>query len=143
MSLINVIPTEYQPVAKLVGGLVLVATLTGGGALAAGKYYEPRVALAEAQAQGASDRAHQFEVAYTALAAATQHQNAAINDLQAQGVAREEVAKKAIAAAQGAAQGLYTQAEKVSASRPPAASDECTAARQAFDDELAQERGLK
>ncbi len=128
---------------KIILWVVLAAISAGGGVWASRAYYQPRLSLSDLKADQATNRAQQFETAYTALAAAAKRQNAAINDLQAQGEAREVAAKKAVETAQGAAQKLYAQAAKTSASRPPAASDECAAARHAFDEELAQERGLK
>ncbi len=128
---------------KIILWVVLAAISAGAGAWASRAYYQPRLSLSDLKADQATNRAQQFETAYTALAAAARRQNTAINDLQAQGEVREVAAKKAVEAAQGAAQKLYAQAAKTSASRPPAASDECTAARQAFDDELKHERGLQ
>lgn len=128
---------------KIILWVVLAAISAGCGVWASRAYYQPRLDLADIKMSQEADRAQQFETAYTALVAAAKRQNAAINDLQAQGEAREVAAKKAVESAQGAAQKLYAQAAKTSASRPPAASDECTAAREAFDEELKQERGLQ
>lgn len=128
---------------KIILWVVLAAISAGCGVWASRAYYQPRLSLSDLKADQATNRAQQFETAYTALAAAAKRQNAAINDLQAQGVAREAAAKKAIETAQSTAQRLYAQAAKTSASRAPAGSDECAAARKAFDEELKQERGIK
>lgn len=132
----NLIPAPYRWIAWGVAAVIIAAGGAWSGHKATAAYYKPKVAKAEA-------RAAEFESAYGALALATQHQNEAINQLQADAKAREARAAKAVAQARATATTSRDQATAIMGIKLPAGADECQAARAAFDEELQQERGKR
>ncbi len=70
-------------------------------------------------------------------------QNAAIDKLQAETADRIQKAQDAIAQAQAQAHQADQAAQRILAAKPPVGADLCKAARDAFDEELKQERGTK
>lgn len=134
--LTNLIPAPYRWVAWLVLAAVIAGVGAWGGHKATAAYYQPKVAKAEA-------RAAEFESAYGSLARAVQNQNDAINRLQEDAKAREERAAQEVAQARAAAATSRDQATSIMGLKLPAGADECQAAREAFDDELRQERGKR
>lgn len=132
--LMNLIPAPYRWLAWLALAVVIAGVGAWGGHKATAAYYQPKVAKAEA-------RAAEFESAYGSLARAAQNQNDAINRLQDEAKAREEQAAKAIAQARAASSASRDKATAIMGLRLPAGADECSAARDEFDDELKFERG--
>lgn len=130
----KLIPAPYRSMALAILAVIIFAA---GGVTAlvfAEKHYQPMI-------DAANHKAGQLENAYKAIAAASGRQNAAIVDLEAQGKARAEKAATALREAQEAAKQAGTKALWILGTRPPPGADECRAARDAFDDELKQERG--
>lgn len=134
--LTNLIPAPYRWVAWLVLAAAIAGIGAWGGHKATAAYYQPKVAKAEA-------RAAEFESAYGSLARAAQNQNDAINRLQADAKAREKRAAQEVAQARAAAATSRDQATSIMGLKLPSGADECQAAREAFDDELRQERGKR
>ncbi|MGQ0711190.1 MAG: hypothetical protein ACT4NV_15755 [Rhodoferax sp.] len=130
----DMIPAPYRWIAWLTLAAVIAAVGAWGGHQATAAYYRPKVATAEA-------RAAEFESAYNALALASQHQNDAINQLQAQAKTRKDRADREVAMARAAAATRRDRAVAIMSLKLPVGADECRAAREAFDEELRQERG--
>lgn len=134
--LTKLIPPQYRWLAWLALAAIIAAAGAWGGHKATAAYYKPKVAKAEA-------RAAEFESAYNSLALASQHQNEAINQLQADAKAREKRAAQEVAQARAAAATSRDQATAIMGLKLPAGADECLEAREAFDEELRQERGKR
>lgn len=134
--LTKLIPAQYRWLAWLALAAIIAAAGAWGGHKATAAYYKPKVAKAEA-------RAAEFESAYNSLALASQHQNEAINQLQADAKAREKRAAQEVAQARAAAATSRDQATAIMGLKLPAGADECREAREAFDEELRQERGKR
>ena len=132
----DLIPAPYRWLAWLAVALIIAAAGAWGGHKATAAYYRPKVAKAEA-------RTAEFESAYGALALASQHQNEAINQLQADANAREKRAAQEVAQARAAAATSRDQAAAIMGLKLPAGADECRESRGAFDEELRQERGKR
>lgn len=132
----DLIPAPYRWLAWLAVALIIAAAGAWGGHKATAAYYRPKVAKAEA-------RAAEFESAYSALALASRHQNEAIAQLQADAKEREEQAAKAVAQARASASAIRATATNIMGLKLPSGADECRAAREAFDEELRQERGKR
>ncbi|AEV24635.1 hypothetical protein Dsui_0215 [Azospira oryzae PS] len=132
----NLIPAPYRWIAWGVAAVIIAAGGAWSGHKATAAYYKPKVAKAEA-------RAAEFESAYNSLALASQHQNEAINQMQADANAREKRAAQDVAQARAAAATSRDQATAIMGLKLPAGADECQEARKAFDEELRQERGKR
>lgn len=104
-------------------------------------------ALASHLKQGTIDKLNQdigeYKSAYSSLALTTQEQNNAISDLQDQAAAREKAAAAAIQEAHNNTQVIERKVTALLHQRPANGKNVCEAARQAFDEELRQERGVK
>lgn len=134
--LTKLIPAQYRWLAWLALAAIIAAAGAWGGHNATSAYYKPKVANAEA-------RAAEFESAYNSLALASQHQNEAINQLQADAKVREKRAAQEVAQARAAAATSRDQATAIMGLKLPTGADECREAREAFDEELRQERGKR
>ena len=134
--LTNMIPAQYRWLAWLALAAIIAVAGARGGHKATAAYYEPKVAKAEA-------RAAEFESAYRSIALASQRQNEAINQLQADAKAREQRAAQELAKARAAAAASREQATAIMGLKLPAGADECREASEAFDDELREERGKR
>lgn len=128
------IPPQYR--AAVAGIALLIAGLAGaaGGAWLAARHFEPQLAAANL-------KLGEFQNAYLTLAEATGRQNAAIEQLHADGERRKKAALAAAETSHHAAQSHYRKAEAILGLKPPPGVDPCRAARAAFDDELREERG--
>lgn len=106
------------------------------GNLRASWTYKPLLATCQERADGL--------VAQSAtLQAAIGHQNEAIAAMQKQGEALSAQATAAVAVAQKQSTLAQTRAKAVLEQPAPVGVDPCTAAQQAFDAALKEERGLK
>lgn len=134
--LTKLIPAQYHWLAWLALASIIAAAGAWGGHKATAAYYKPQVAKATA-------RATEFKSAYNAIALASQHQNEAINQLQADAKAREKRAAQEMAHARAAAATRRDQAAAIMGLKLPTGADECKAASAEFDAELRQERGAR
>lgn len=116
--------------------LLIAAVGFAGGAWLAAWHFEPQ--LAEA-----NHKAGEMEHAYLTLAEATSRQNTAINALAEEGKRRKENSAAAAIQAQGAAQTFFSRGQDILGLKLPAGADPCLAAREAFDNELREERGKR
>lgn len=132
----DLIPAPYRWLVWLAVVIVIAAAGAWGGHETTAAYYRPKVKKAEA-------RATEFESAYDALALASRHQNEAIAQWQADAKEREEHAAKAVAQARAFASVSHDTASNIMGLKLPAGANECIAAREAFDEELQQERGKR
>lgn len=123
------------------GGLVL-ALVVGGG---------QQIRIKSLQGDLATERAARIEdtgklgacrTTRTNLLGQVIEQNGALADLRAAELERATRARDVQQQAEGEAQQAEQQALAVMQERTPAGVDACTAASQAFDDELKRERGL-
>lgn len=116
--------------------LALLIAVVGAalGAGVAAWHFEPQLAAAN-RSLG------EFKNAYASLAAASAHQNDAIEAERRAGEARAAQARTAAAAAEQQAEPHYRAAGVILGLKPSAGADPCTAARAAFDAELREERG--
>ena len=135
------IPAPYRWMLWLAAIAVIAGAGAWGGHKAAQAYYQPKIEKLEARAKAAEDRAKEFETAYNALAGATQRQNEAINRLSAESAERQRLAAIAIAKAKAESAEFKSKATAIMGLKLPPGADECTAAREAFDIELREERG--
>lgn len=122
---------EGAKIAIAAAALAIAAAL---GAWACHAFYAPRLELARTNLGTCTTNA-------AALETSLGKQNEAVIDLKAKAAQRERDAKAAVAAAAPKAESEYHKASAVMTLRPPAGKDECKAAREAFDDELKEERG--
>lgn len=134
--LTKLIPAQYHWLAWLALASIIAAAGAWGGHKATATHYKLKVAEAEA-------RAVKLKSAYDSMALARQRQNDAINQLQADAKAREKRAAQDVAQARAAAATSRDQATAIMGLKLPAGADECLEAREAFDDELRQERGKR
>lgn len=129
--------TKLQEIALgvIIAGIIALAGGFYGYNKAATKY-KKEVADAQAsliQAQGLNQE----------LLNRITDQNATIEKLQAETADRIQKAQAAITQAQAQAHQAEQAAQRILAAKPPAGVDLCKAARDAFDEELKQERGIK
>lgn len=128
---------EMTVIQEALAAAILALVIAAGGFAAgynrAKNHYAPLLDAANAELDTARREA-------TALSASIASQNAAISQAKQQAEARAQAAQNAIAKAQAAAQQAEQTAQRILASKPPAGVDECKAARDAFDAELAAER---
>lgn len=129
----KLIPQPY----RIAAWAILAAVIFSAGGVAAlvfaEKHYQPMI-------DAANNRAGQLQNAYSTLAMASGRQNAAIDALEEQGRTREQSAAAALTAARAESKQAGSRALWILGTQPPPGADECRAARDAFDDELRQER---
>lgn len=118
-------------------GVGLLLAAVGGW----GIYQMIRADVADGKLSSCRGRLAEFEGAYNALAGSARRQNEAIGALQDAAAAREDRARRDVAVARTAAAKQRAQADALVGLTPPAGTDECSAARYAFDAELREERG--
>lgn len=119
--------------------LVLTAGAGIGAWLAAG-HYRPQLVTAQQQISDSSAAVASCITTRESLAAGIETQKQALVSLQAAAVQSAERAHAAQQAAEGRALAAEENAQAILAERTPAGAEVCGAARQAFDQELAQER---
>ncbi|MDD5175745.1 MAG: hypothetical protein PHQ05_04910 [Sterolibacterium sp.] len=134
--MIDLIPAPYRMAAAGIAILVAVLASIAAGAWLAARHYEPQIAEA-------NRKSGEMERAYLTLAAATDRQNAAINTLRAEAKRRKEKAESAAIQAQGEAQTFFARGQGILGLKLLPGADPCIAAREAFDDELREERGKR
>jgi hypothetical protein len=126
-------PAVAFPWARLVVAVaVLLAGIALGGGLAV-LHFEPQLAEANRQLG-------EYQHAYLTLADASARQNAAIDELQRAGEARQQTARAAATRAAAAAAPHYAAAQNILGLKPPPGADPCRTASADFDAELAAER---
>lgn len=124
----------------LLAVLLLIAAGAGLGAWIADERYRPQLATAQKQIATSSAAVASCVTTRESLSAGVEAQNLALERLQA---AATQVAGRAQAAqqvAEGRALAAEQSAQVILAERIPAGAEVCSAARLAFDTELAQER---
>jgi hypothetical protein len=138
---------EYKLLAIGIAIAVIFAAGGAGGYKLAAWHYDGQVAAAKADTIAAKKdtdaarvNAAQWQASYTALQAAGKRQNDAVAAFAAASDARAKAAEVAEAAAKKRADAADARAKQILQSQPPPGLDLCTAARQAFDAELKEER---
>ncbi|MCG8907310.1 hypothetical protein [Pseudomonas sp. DP-17] len=126
--------------ALVLAVLLLVAAGAGLGAWLAAGHYRPQLATAQKQIADSSAAMASCATSRESLAAGVDAQNQALVRLQAAATQAAESALAAQKAAEGRALAAEQSAQVILAERIPAGAEVCSAARQAFDKELAQER---
>jgi hypothetical protein len=121
---------------ELIIAAVLVIVGAAGGAWLAARHYEPQLAEANRKA-GENDQALK-----TCVAASTS-QNAAIEALRDDAEKRRLRDIAAAKQAHGVAIDYFREGQIILGLRPPSGADPCKFARDAFDDELRDERGKR
>lgn len=135
MSIVSaLIPAPYRWLLWLAAVAVIAGAGAWGGHKATQAHYQPKIEKLEIRAKAA-------EAAYNALASATQRQNEAINKLRSDAAERQRLADIAVAKAKAEAAAFKGKATAIMGLKLPHGADECTAAREAFDIELREERG--
>lgn len=134
--ILSLIPATYRWAAWLGVAFIIAAIGAWASHAVTAAHYRPKLEKAQA-------RAEELEAAYLHLAQASQHQNEAIDQLQRDAKVREARAVQAVAQARQAASATRDQATAIMGLKLPAGADECSAARDAFDDELQSERGKR
>lgn len=124
----------------LLAVLLLVAVGAGLGAWLAAGHFRPQLATAQKQIADSSAAVASCVTTRESLAAGVESQNQALVRLQAAAAQSAERAQAAQAAAEGRARTAEQNAQSILAERTPAGAEACSTARQAFDNELAQER---
>jgi hypothetical protein len=142
MSIVSaLIPALYRWLFWLAAVAIIAGVGAWGGHKATQAYYQPKIEKLEIRAKAAEDLAKEFETAYNALASATQRQNEAINKLRSDAAERQRLADIAVAKAKAEAVAFNGKATAIMGLKLPLGADECTAAREAFDVDLREERG--
>ena len=124
----------------LLAVLLPVAVGAGMGAWLAAGHFRPQLATAQKQIADSSAAVASCVTTRESLAAGVESQNQALVRLQAAAAQSAERARAAQAAAEGRARTAEQNAQSILAERTPAGAEACSTARQAFDNELAQER---
>lgn len=130
----------WKGAALLLTILLLVAAGAGLGAWLAAEHYRPQLATAQKQIADSSAAVASCVTSRESLTAGVEAQSQALARLQAAAAQSAERARAQQEAAEGRALVAERSAQTILAERTPAGTEACTAARQAFDQELAQER---
>lgn len=130
----------WKGAALLLAVLLLIAAGTGLGAWLSAEYYRPQLATAQKQIADSSAAVASCVTTRENLTAGVEAQNQALERLQAAAAQSAERAQAAQAAAEGRARAAEQNAQSILSERTPAGAEACSAARKAFDTELAQER---
>lgn len=130
----------WKGAALLLAVLLLIAAGAGLGAWMAAGHYRPQLDTAQKQIADSSAAVASCVTSRETLAAGVDAQNQALERLQAAAVQSADRARAAQAAAENRALTAEQNAQAILAERIPAGAEVCSAARQAFDTELAQER---
>lgn len=130
----------WKGAALLLAVLLLIAAGTGLGAWLAAEHYRPQLATAQKQIADSSAAVASCVTSRESLAAGVEAQNQALQRLQAAAAQSAERARAQQEAAEGRAVAAEQNAQAILAERIPAGAEVCSAARHAFDTELAQER---
>ncbi|QIE84733.1 hypothetical protein [Pseudomonas nitroreducens] len=132
--------TAWKGAALLLAVLLLLAAGAGLGAWLAAGHYRPQLDTAQKQIADSSAAVASCVTSRESLAAGVDAQNQALVRLQADAAQSAERAQAAQLAAEGRALTAEQNAQAILAERIPAGAEACSAARQAFDHELAKER---
>lgn len=130
--LLGIIPLQYRIIAKYIAYLILALSCAFGGHYITKKHYQPKVELLQVQVK-------QFEEAYNTLAELTNKQNAAILDLQKQGIAKQKKAEIVLEKARKDSAKFGNEANGIMLIKPKNA-DTCKEASILIDSELTKER---
>ena len=130
----------WKGAAMLLVVLLLVSAGAGLGGRLAAEHYRPLLATAQKQIADSSAAVASCVTTRESLAAGVEAQNQALVRLQAAAAQSAERAQAAQQAAEGRDIAAQHIAQVILAERIPADAEACSAARQAFDHELAQER---
>ncbi len=142
MSIVNtLIPSPYRWLLWLAAAAIFASTCAWAGHKATQAYYQPKVETLTARAKEAEDRAVEFETAYKILASTSQRQNEGINKLRTDAAKRQHLAEVMATKAKAESALFEGKATGIMRLMVPLGSDECAAAREAFDIELREERG--
>lgn len=129
--------TNLQELA--ISAIIALALVTGGGVLG----YKKATSKYAPELESAQKDLTDARAAVLMLQQDISAQNAAILQLKQAGEERLAQAQAVILKAQQQAHEADQAAQKILTSRPPQGVDTCKAARDAFDEELKQERGVK
>lgn len=132
--------TAWKGVALLVVVLLLIAAGAGLGAWLAAGHYRPLLVTAQQQISDSSAAVASCVTTRESLAAGIETQKQALVSLQAAAAQSAERAQAAQRDAEGRARNWEQQALAIQAERTPAGAEVCSASRQAFARELAEER---
>lgn len=130
----------WKFLAVVLAVLLLVAAGAGLGAWLAAEYYRPQLVTAQQQISDSSAAVASCITTRESLAAGVETQKQALVSLQAAAAQSAERAQAAQQAAEGRARSWEQQALAIQAERTPAGIEVCSASRQAFARELAEER---
>ncbi|MDF3864190.1 hypothetical protein P3W53_06955 [Pseudomonas denitrificans (nom. rej.)] len=120
--------------------VLLLAAGAGLGAWLAAGHYRPQLDTAQKQLADSSAAVASCIATRESLAAGIETQKQALVSLQAAAAQSAEHAQAAQQAAESRARSWEQQALAIQAERTPAGAELCSAARQAFARELAEER---
>lgn len=126
--------------ALVLAGLLLVAVGAGLGAWLADGYYRPQLDTAQKQIADSSAAVASCVTSRESLSAGVEAQNQALVRLQSAAAQSMERARSAQQEAEGRALVAEQNSQAILAERIPSGAEACSAARQAFDLELAKER---
>lgn len=132
--------TAWKGTSLLLAVLLLLAVGVGLGAWLAAEHYRPLLDTAQQQIADSSAAVASCVTSRDSLAAGVDAQNQALVLLQTVAAQSAERARAQQEAAEGRAVAAEQNAQAILAERVPAGAEVCSAARQAFDKELAQER---
>lgn len=132
--------TAWKGAALLLAVLLLAAAGAGLGAWLAAGHYRPQLDTAQKQIADSSAAVASCVTTRESLAAGVETQKQALVRLQAAAAQSDERAQVAQQAAEGRDIAAQQSAQVILAERIPVGSEACSAARQAFDKELVQER---
>jgi len=134
--LTDLIPTPYKILIVAIVALIIF----GAGSVAGWKVCHADL---QPKLDNATTERAQWQASFKDLSASTDIQNAEVKELADKATKREAQAAEAIKAAKAGAQGKNAQAQRIVQSQPPTGAELCRAASEAFDAELAEERGAK
>lgn len=130
----------WKAAALALAAALLIAAGAGMGVWLAAGHYRPLLDTAQKQIADSSAAVASCVTTRESLAASVETQNQALVRLQASAAQSAERAQAAQQAAEERERAAEQKAQAILAERTPSGADAGSAARQAFDQELAQER---